>query len=263
MKLLRNTAYAFVLSGLLALVSILAGCSKAVPQDGAQAKMMRFDGLNNLRYCEIFLIGGNPITKDLQGAVYNTTQLNDAGHPRDTCPADMWAKVDIEGLKKQYDLLGVFKNGPRYWMYDWIELPVGTQHDFDGLQARWFAQVQLPKNFKEAGSTYYNPTTVHRASHQGYKAGQTVFILDDPNGTPWIMQAYSLIVDPSLTYDDLKTLDKKLKLPAGWKYRYKVLDKDLEVGAINGTARIVQDDLQGTYNACFEEAGQSNCTYKP
>ena len=53
-------------------------------------------------------------------------------------------------------------------------------------------------------------------------------MLDDPNGTPWLMQAYSLIVDPSLTYDDLKTLDKKLKLPAGWKYRFKVLDKDLE-----------------------------------
>ena len=185
MKFTRQIAPVFILLGLLALISILAGCSKAIPQDGAQAKMMRFDGLNNLRYCEIFLIGGNPITKDLQGAVYNTTQLNDAGHPQDTCPADMWAKVDIEQLKKQYDLLGVFKNGPRYWMYDWIELPVGTQHDFDGLQARWFAQVQLPKDFKKAGSTYYNPTTVHRASHQGYKAGQTVFILDDPSGTPW------------------------------------------------------------------------------
>jgi hypothetical protein len=263
MKFVRSNSYVCLLLGLVALVSILSGCSKQTPQDGAQTKVMRFDGLNNLRYCEVFLIGGNPITKDLQGAVYNTTALNDAGHPRDTCPADMWDKVDAESLKKQFDVLGVFKNGPRYWMYDWIELPVGTQRDLDGLQARWFAQVQLPKDFKKAGSTYYNPTTVHRASHQGYNKGQTVFILDDPNGTPWVLQAYSLIVDPNLTYDDLKTLDKKLKLPAGWKYRYKVLDQDLTVGAINGTARIVQDDLQGTYNACFEEAGQSNCNYKP
>src|SRR5664279_2745118 len=115
MKFLRKIAYLFVFLGLLALIALLAGCSKAVPQDGAQAKMMRFEGLNNLRYCEIFLIGGNPITKDLQGAVYNTTALNDAGHPQDTCPADMWAQVDIEQIKKQYDVLGVFKNGPRYW----------------------------------------------------------------------------------------------------------------------------------------------------
>lgn len=254
-------AYSAII-GLL-LIALLAGCTKPVPQDGADAKVMRFDGLNNLRYCEVFLIGGNPITKDLQGAVYNTTALNNAADPRDTCPAAIWAKVDPETLKKQYDILGVFKNGPRYWMYDWIELPVGAQREFNGLQARWFAQVQLPEDFGKKGSTYYNPTTVHRASHQGYKAGQTVFILDDPNGTPWIMQAYSLIVDPNLTYDDLKTLDKKLKLPASWKYRFKVLDQDLTVGAINGTARIVQDDLEGTYNACFEEDGQSNCNYKP
>ena len=73
------------------------------------------------------------------------------------------------------------------------------------------------------------------------------------------MQAYSHIVDPNLTYEDLKTLDKKLKLPPGWKYRVKVLDQDLEIDAINGVARIVQDDLEGTYNACFETASQ-NCT---
>src|SRR5664279_640690 len=94
MKLVCRTSRNYSILALL-LVAVLGGCSKSVPQDGAQAKMMRVDGLNNLRYCEIFLIGANPITKDLQGAVYNTTALNDAGHPQDTCPADMWAKVDI------------------------------------------------------------------------------------------------------------------------------------------------------------------------
>ena len=79
MKFVRQIVRVYPEIVALLCVAILAGCSKAVPQDGAQAEMMRFDGLNNLRYCEIFLIGGNPITKDLQGAVYNTTQLNDAG----------------------------------------------------------------------------------------------------------------------------------------------------------------------------------------
>jgi hypothetical protein len=243
--------------------SVLAGCTKPVPDDGKNAKMMRFDNINNYRYCEVFLIGGNPLTKDLSAGVYNTTDLNNAANPRDSCPADMWAKVDPEALKKQYDVLGVFKNGPRFWMYDWIELPVGTQHDLNGLQARWFAHVQLPKDFGKTGSTFYKPTTVARESKQGYKKGTTVFILDDPDGTPWIMQAYSLIVDPNMTVEDLKTLDKKLKLPPGWKYRVKVLDQDLGLGAINGVARIVQDDLEGTYNACFETDNQKSCTYKP
>jgi hypothetical protein len=243
--------------------ALLAGCAKPVPDDGKNAKMMRFDNLYNYRYCEVFLIGGNPLTKDLAAGVYNTTGLNNAANPDDSCPAGMWAKVDPEALKKQYDVLGVFKNGPRFWMYDWIELPVGTQRDLDGLQARWMAHVQLPKDFGKTGSTFYKPTTVERKSNQGYKKGATIFILDDPDGTPWIMQAYSLIVAPNLTVEDLKTLDKKLKLPPGWKYRVKVLDQDLEIGAINGVARIVQDDLEGTYNACFETDNQKNCTYKP
>jgi hypothetical protein len=33
------------------------------------------------------------------------------------------------------------------------------------------------------------------------------------------MQAWSQIIDASLTYDALKDLGAKLKLPPGWKYR--------------------------------------------
>jgi hypothetical protein len=39
----------------------------------------------------------------------------------------MWVKVDGDEQKKKNDVLAVFKNGPRFWMYDWIELPVGPQ----------------------------------------------------------------------------------------------------------------------------------------
>jgi hypothetical protein len=84
----------------LALCSVLAGCSKPVPQEGATTTVQRFDNPRNLRYCEVFLIGGNPITKDLQGAVYNRTDLYNAANPHDACPATMWAKVDPETLKK-------------------------------------------------------------------------------------------------------------------------------------------------------------------
>ena len=38
----------------------------------------------------------------------------------------------------------------------------------------------------------------------------------------------------------LKTLNSKLKLPAGWKYRWKVLDRDMGIHAIEGTAQIVR-----------------------
>ena len=250
-KILFTAIFAFVFAG------FLSACA-TLPDDGKDAKMMRFTNLNNYRYCELFLIGGDALTKDLQADFYNSTDLNGGATSRDSCPEEIWDKVDPETVKKEYHVLGVFKNGPRFWMYDWIELPVGAERDFNGYHGRWFGKVQLPKSFnpKEKGSTAYHPTTVHRASRQGYLKGQTVFILDDPNGTPWVMQAYSHIVDPTLTYADLPTLDKKLKLPAGWKYRVKVLEQDLTIHAINGVARIVQDDLEGTYNACFEEDGQ-------
>jgi len=45
---------------------------------------------------------------------------------------------------------------------DWIELPVGAQREFDGLQARWFAQVHLPKDIDldKKGSSAYKPTAL-------------------------------------------------------------------------------------------------------
>jgi hypothetical protein len=243
--------------------SLLTGCA-TLPNDGKEAEMTRFDNLNNYRYCELFLVGGDAITKDLKAAFYNSTKLNGAtATNRDSCPQAVWDKVDPEAVKKGYKVLGVFKNGPRYWLYDWVELPVGAVRDFNGYQGRWWGEVELPKDFGKKGATFYKTSIVHRASKQGYVKGQTVFILDDPDGTPWVMQAYSLLVDPKLTYDDLKTLDTKLKLPPGWKYRVKVLGQDLGISAINGVAHITQDDLENTYNACFEAAGQKNCTFKP
>jgi len=245
---------------LLVLSSVLAGCA-TLPDDGKSARVMRFDNVRAVRYCEVFLIGGDAITHDLKADFYNTTELNNAQDLRDTCPAAIWAKVDAEALKKQYDVLGVYKNGPRGWANDWFELPVGTERNFDGLYARWMGQVQLPKNvdLKKKGSSAYHPTTVARKSEMGFAKGKPVFILDDPDGMPWVMQAYSNIVDPNLTYNDLQTLDQKLKLAPGWKYRVKVLDQDLTIRAVNGHARIVQDDLENTYDACFETA----CSYKP
>src|SRR6185295_14754408 len=109
-----------------------------------------------------------------------------------------------ESLKKQYDVLGVFKNGPRGWANEWIELPVGAERNFDGLKARWMGEVQLPKDvdLKKKGSSAYKPTTVARKSQMGFVKGQPVFMLVNLDGMPWVTQAYSNIVDPNLTYAD-------------------------------------------------------------
>jgi|SRR5271167_66808 len=265
MTLARNTVRAYSILGLL-LLAMLAGCTKSVPNESASAKERRFDGLRAMGYCEVFLIGGNPITKNLKAAVFNTTDLNYQADPHQTCPADLWAKVDPEALKKQYDMLGVFKNGPRGWANDWIQLPVAQNiTTLDGLQTHWFMTVDLPKDMQvgKKGGTGYKPTIGHRTSLMGFDKGKPVFILDDPDGNPWVMQAYSQIVDPNLTYDQLEKLGEKLKPASGWKFRVAVLDRDLTIKAINGDAWIVQDDLENTYDKCFEENGQFSCAFKP
>jgi len=82
-----------------------------------------------------------------------------------------------------------------------------------------------------------------------FKKGQPVFILDDPQGTPWVMQAFGQLFDTSLTYDTLKELGAKLKPAPGWKFRVAVLDKDLTISTPKGYNWIVQDELQNTYDA--------------
>jgi hypothetical protein len=117
----------------LPLCALLAGTAGPPPNDGADAKVMRFDDLRDMRYAEVFLIG--VVGDNLEAAFYNTTDLNNESDPRDTCPPTLWQKVDPETLRKQYGVLGIFKNGPRHWAMDWIELPVGAERDFDGLKA--------------------------------------------------------------------------------------------------------------------------------
>ena len=267
MKVTINMVRAYSILGLL-FAAVLAGCTRQVPSDGDKAVVKRFNDLRGMRYCEVFLIGGTvfPIgasifPKNLQAAFYNTTDLNNAANPRDTCPADIWDKIDAEGLKKQYDVWGVFKNGPRGWAMDWIELPAGPVRTFDGLKAQWMGEVQLPKDVElgKKGSSAYKPTDVHRKSVMTFEKGKPVFILDDPQGTPWVMQAFSDIVDPNLSYGQLEKLGDKLKPAPGWKFRVAVLDRDLTIKAVDGVAHIVQDELENTYDQCFSDA----CTYKP
>ena len=211
-KILFTAIFAFVLEDL----GRLRDASRTMART---PKLMRFDNLNNYRYCELFLIGGDALTKDLQADFYNSTDLNGGAATRDSCPQAVWDKVDIEAVKKEYHVLGVFKNGPRFWMYDWIELPVGTERDFNGYHGRWFGKVQSAEILltrRKKGPAAYHPTTVQRGSHQGYVKGQTgLQFSSDPSGTPWIMQAYSHIVDSKLDVYGSPNARQEAQTPAG------------------------------------------------
>lgn len=230
-----------------------------LPHDDAGAKLMRFEGVRGQRYTEIFIIGGNAITKHLVGGVYNTIGLNDPAGSGDTSPDAVLDKIDVDVLKDEQDALGAFKNGPRLWCLDWVEVMVGKERDFNGLKARWVMWLDVPKEMRKHESVAYKPISGKRDTQLGINAGSPAFILDDPDGDSWVMKSASLIVDPDQTYESLKDLGGRLHLAPGWKFRAVVLEKDLVLTPDDGAVKITQDDLGNTY----DRVGGAYSNYKP
>jgi len=224
-----------------------SGCSVHL-QDGANAKNTTFSNIRDCRYCEISLI----CQPGVDGAsMYNTQDLNNQGTPKDTCPAALWNNISETAVAAQFQVPNAWKNGPRFWVVDTITLPTGTVLDFNGLKAQWFAYPSYPANILTAGITSgsYIKTYVQRKSQMQWNKGREAFILTDPSGNPYVMQAAAMIVNPNLTYKDLTTLGDTLQMPAGWKYETKILPQDLIVKPYsNGTAIITQDSLGNSYD---------------
>ena len=141
--------------------------SAKLPHDDEGAELMRFEDIRGQRYTEIFLIGGHAIIHDINAGIYNTVGLNDPGGTGDTTPQAVLDQVDVDALTQQYDVLGAFKNGPRLWCLDWVEVMVGKERDFMGLQARWVMWLDVPKEFRKHESVAYKTITGRRDTQFG------------------------------------------------------------------------------------------------
>lgn len=249
-----------VLTSLL-LVFVASAAFGQIPKPIEKGNVITYN-VTDARYCEFFLLedsGGQ-----LSANVYNTIGLN-------ICPEDQVKKLNGPAIAKENNAKGFFLNGPRYFVCDQLVIIKGGSEkmfsstiDFGGIKARLAAHVLLPPDFgKEKTATAYHPTTVHRNNQWVYHKGSKVFLLDDPDKHTWVMQASAAIVDPNLTPKQLPNLGSMLKPAPGWSYRVVTLDKDLTVQPVEGTARIVQDELQNTYDQCFDESGHSSCTFTP
>jgi hypothetical protein len=234
--------------------------STKLPPDDTDATLMRFDDIRGQRYTEIFLIA-HAETGELVGAIYNTNTLglNDARSPGDTSPQALLDQVDLRATAQRYDVANAFKNGPRLWCLDWIEIMVGSERDFNGLRARWVMWLDVPKHMGGQERLAYQPITGKRDTRFGINKGSPAFVLDDPDGNAWVMKSVSLILDPTQTYAGMNELGARLHLPAGWSFRPVLLDQDLVLTPDNGTARILQDDLGDTY----DRVGGPFSNYKP
>jgi len=230
-----------------------------VPASTASATL---DFLRGVIFCNVQLVGGTP-EAGLAIHVFNTSGLNNSDDRLNTCPPERWAKVSANALKAQYDVMAVLKNGPHGWTMDAVTLPAGPVVSLNGLETRWWTMTKLPKgiSFDEGPSRDlgYKPVPSRRSSTFTYQAGKPAFIIEDADGTPWVMQSFSRLIDPSLTYDSLQDLGRKLTLPKGWKYRVTVLSQDLQIKAPPGYNWIILDEFWNNYVACKEGA----CNFQP
>ncbi len=235
--------------------------SRSLPVDNANVELKHFENLRATQYTEVFLIGGNPISGDLRANVYNTIGLNGyTGANKDSSPPALVAAIDLDAVKKQFDVLGVHINGPKLWMLDWIDVPEGTERKFGDLDTRWVGELNLKGiNLTKPGADAYHVTTIERKTKFGYLKGQTEFLIDDPEGNTWIMKGMDLGLHPVQSYADAANLGSRLKLPPGYKFRTAVLPEDLVLIPATGVAAIMPDDLNNVY----DRTGPGYSNYKP
>jgi len=207
----------------------------------AMAGPTRTTGMANDRYCEYLIVTGTP--PNLVADVWNTYGLND-------CPPALWKKSDADALKTQFGALAVELNGPRHWLMDSASIQLaeglGQVRSFGGLRMRRIATVQVPITNGLPGTAPYSEVTVNRRNTFAWKRGRRVFELLAPDGSVYLMQAYAQIAAPDLTLAKLPALGARLKLPAGWRYRSRILKAPLAL-TTTGHATVVQDDLDDTY----------------
>lgn len=192
--------------------------------------------LHNARYCEILDLKKLP--PDGKVVVWNTIGLND-------CPQAWWDGFDATSLAAELGDPFVVLNGPRHFLMDSAKARTGEIRRFHGRRMRRVATLPIP-TAADLAQTPYAERTVDRLNTWHWNRGRKVYELLAPDGSTYVMQAYSQIVDPTLRMSDLASLGERLALPEGWEYRVRKLTEPLTLRA-SGSATILQDELKNTY----------------
>ena len=144
---------------------------------------------------------------------------------------------------------------------DQLEIPVGAVRNTYGMDWYWMVMEHMPKSVKfEPGFLTYKPTPVPKASRITFSKGKPVFLLDDPEGKVWVMKAFR--DSHGQTYENLKELGSRYKnLPAGWKFRVAVLERDLVIAPLAKgiVSKVLQDEFENT----FDYLGDGSSNFVP
>ena len=147
-------------------------------------------------------------------------------------------------------------------MPGWIEIQNGVFREFNGRKFPWVAQLDMGENTGGVSeSTPYKPMNIARDSGVGWYRGTTALLLDDPEGNTWIMKGFQIGLKPTYTYEQFVAAGQSQfkKLPDGWKFRVKILEKDLIERPEGGVATIMPDEFFNMY----DKTGPGMSNYKP
>ncbi len=193
-----------------------------------------------VRYCEVLTVTVTDAAT--RAEVWGTQGLND-------CPQAAFAAIDPAKVRADLGVTVALPNGPRYWVLDDIVANKlagsGAIRDFGGVAMRSIATVDLGKGLPDRRP--YARISVRRDTEFVFSAGRTVYELTAPDGAVYVMQSYSLEVDPGLTVDALAGLGARLALPPGWTYAARTLTAPLVVEDDDGIATVIQDELHNSY----------------
>ena len=231
--------------------------------DSVGAKYIRVENMHQARFIEIFLAYRDAKTEKLVAACYNTAlRTNGKLATKDTAPQALVEGLDFAKMKQEYGVLGASLNGPKLWLPDWAEIDSGVVREFNGLKAAWVATLDMGDNAGGVSeSTPYKPMSIARKSGLGYNKGTTALLLDDAKGNTWIMKGFQLGLTPKYTYEQFVAAGQSQfkKLPPGWKFRVKTLEKDLIENPKGGVATIMPDEFFNVY----DKTGPGMSNYKP
>lgn len=207
--------------------------------ESGSAPQRLVDGMRGVRYGEV--LGVYAREDALVAEVYGTQLLND-------CPQELWERLDPAAIAADLGALFVKLNGPRHWVLDGLGTKVASLEpvikDFGGITMRRIAQVTLGDN---PTSTPYVERKVDRGSVFFFDAGKPVWELVSPDGLAYVMQAYCIGVDPTISYETLPTLGDRLSMPAGWSYRQRILESELAIDTTASLATVLQDEFENSY----------------
>jgi hypothetical protein len=86
-------------------------------------------------------------------------------------------------------------------------------------------------------------------------------LFDDADGNTWVMKGFQLGLKPKQTYAQFVAAGAKnyTKLPQGWKFRIKTLEKDYIEVPVTGVATIMPDEFFNIY----DKSGPGMSNYTP